>query len=206
MRAATSGSNNIALGYAAGMDVTGFNNVDIANSGTASESGVIRIGTSATHTKAYIAGISTSKITGAAVYVTSSGQLGVLASSERYKDRIETMGEKTDKLPLLRPVTFHLKSDPKGAVQYGLIAEEVVKIYPELVIRDDAGKIQGVRYDELAPMLLNEMQKQRNEIALQNAKIQAQDEKFTKLVKINEALLSAIADLAGRDQRLAQRN
>jgi hypothetical protein len=88
--------------------------------------------------------------------VTSSGQLGVLASSERYKTAITPMGENTKKLEQLRPVSFHLKTDPKGAVQYGLIAEEVDKVYPELVIRDDTGKIQGVRYDELAPMLLNE--------------------------------------------------
>src|SRR5450432_1306617 len=74
------------------------------------------------------------------------------------------MGSDTTKLQELRPVSFHLKSDPHGAVQYGLIAEEVDKVYPELVIRDAAGKIQGVRYDELAPMLLNEVQLQASEI------------------------------------------
>jgi trimeric autotransporter adhesin len=198
------GSSNIALGYAAGADIVGSHNIDIASSGSSSDNGVIRIGTSSTQTKTFISGIENSKITGNAVYVTSSGQLGVLASSERYKDRIQTMGDRSDRMQLLRPVTFHLKSDPKGNVQYGLIAEEVVKIYPELVIRDEAGKIQGVRYDELAPMLLNEMQKQRKQIAAQNDKIQAQDEKFAKLIKINEALLSAIANVDGRDQTLAR--
>jgi hypothetical protein len=74
------------------------------------------------------------------------------------------MGGSTQKLHELRPVSFHLKSDPKGAVQYGLIAEEVNKVFPELVIRDDAGTIQGVRYDELAPMLLNEVKQQAAEI------------------------------------------
>jgi Chaperone of endosialidase len=198
------GSSNIALGYAAGADIGGSHNVDIASSGSSSDNGVIRIGTSSTQTKTFISGIENSKITGNAVYVTSSGQLGVLASSERYKDRIQTMGERSDRMQLLRPVTFHLRSDPKGHVQYGLIAEEVVKIYPELVIRDEAGKIQGVRYDELAPMLLNEMQKQRKQIAAQNDKIQAQDEKFAQLIKINEAVLSAIANVKGRDQTLAR--
>lgn len=74
---------------------------------------------------------------------------------------ITSMGASSDKLKQLRPVSFHLNSDPDGAVRYGLIAEEVNKVYPELVIRDAAGKIQGVRYDELAPLLVNEAQKQQ---------------------------------------------
>lgn len=81
------------------------------------------------------------------------------------------MGSNTEKLQLLRPVSFHLKADPKGTVQYGLIPEEVDKVYPELVIRDASGKIQGVRYDELAPMLLNEMQREHKELT---AKVEAQ--------------------------------
>ena len=95
-------------------------------------------------------GIVNTQITGSAVYITASGQLGVLASSERYKTAVTPLGPNTEKLQQLRPVSFHLKSEPEGAVQYGLIAEEVDKIYPELVIRDEAGRIQGVRYDELA--------------------------------------------------------
>jgi hypothetical protein len=130
----------------------------------AGESGIIRIGTPSTQITTYIAGIENAKVTGSPVYVTASGQLGVLASSERYKTAIAPMGAETEKLQELRPVSFHLKSDPRGAVQYGLIAEEVAKVYPELVIRDQAGTIQGVRYDELAPMLLNEVQKQAAEI------------------------------------------
>jgi hypothetical protein len=108
----------------------------------------------------YIAGITTTKLTGAAVYVNSAGQLGVLASSERYKEDIETMSTSTQRLHQLRPVSYHLKTDPPGAIQYGLIAEEVDKVYPELVIRDEAGNIQGVRYEELAPMLLSVVQQQ----------------------------------------------
>jgi len=118
--------------------------------------------------------VSTQKITGSAVYVTSSGQLGVLASSERYKTAVASMGGTTEKLERLRPVTFHLKSDPNGPLQYGLIAEEVDKVYPELVIRDEAGQIQGVRYDELAPMLLNEVLKQKAQLQEQQDRLQAQ--------------------------------
>jgi hypothetical protein len=88
----------------------------------------------------------------------------VLASSERYKTGIAAMSGSTEKLQQLRPVTFHLKTDPRGPVQYGLIAEEVARVYPELVIRNDAGRIEGVRYDELAPMLLNELQQEHQRL------------------------------------------
>ena len=118
-------------------------------------------------------------MTGAAVYVTSSGQLGVRASSERYKTAIASMGARTGDLQKLRPVTFHLKTDPHGAVQYGLIAEEVDKVYPELVIRDAKGVIQGVRYDELAPMLLNEVQQQKAQLRV----MQRQVAELTEVVR-----------------------
>jgi trimeric autotransporter adhesin len=169
----TTGSNNIGLGNDAGFNATtGSNNIEIGSMGLATDSGSIRIGTEKGQGATYIAGIATSQITGSAVYVSSSGQLGVLASSERYKTAIIPMGSSTDKLQRLRPVTFHLKTDPKGAVQYGLIAEEVVKVYPELVIRDEEGKIQGVRYDELAPMLLNEVQQLKARVERQDAQLQ----------------------------------
>jgi hypothetical protein len=157
----TTGSNNIGVGSSAGLHVTtGNNNIHLGSAGAAGDSGKIRIGTQGTQTATYIAGISGTHVTGAAVYVTSTGQLGVQASSERYKTAVTSMGSRTEKLRQLRPVTFRLKTDPKGDVQYGLIAEEVAQVYPELVIRDSAGRVEGVRYDELAPMLLNEMQQQ----------------------------------------------
>jgi hypothetical protein len=161
----TTGNYNVAIGYQAGYyQTTGSQNIYIGNLGLAGENGTIRVGTAGQQIGAFVAGIETTKLTGSAVYVTASGQLGVLASSERYKTAIEPMGAKTEKLQRLRPVSFHLKTDPIGVVQYGLIAEEVAKVYPELVIRDENGRIDGVRYDELAPMLLNEVQKQAAEI------------------------------------------
>jgi hypothetical protein len=163
---------------------------------------VIRIGTQGTQTKTYVAGISDAQITGAAVYVTSSGRLGVLASSERYKTAITPMGANTEKLPLLRPVSFHLKSDPAGAVQYGLIAEEVDKVYPELVIRDDTGKIQGARYDELAPMLLNQMQHERKETT---AKFNAQGMEIRDLKKLVVEMRAGLLKLQAKDELAAQR-
>jgi hypothetical protein len=154
------------MGYQAGSKlVSGSNTIEIGNVGESSDNNVIRIGTESTQTAAYIAGINGAQVTGAAVYVTSSGRLGVQASAERYKIAIAAMGANTDKLQELRPVTFHMKSDPDGVLQYGLIAEEVDRVYPELVIRDQSGKIQGVHYEELAPMLLNEVQRQQAAIA-----------------------------------------
>ena len=195
----TTGGNNIALGAYAGANIVhGYRNIDIGNSGVANDAGIIRIGASTQHSAAYIAGIEGSKVTGSAVYITAGGQLGVLASSERYKTAIATMGDSTEKLQKLRPVTFHLKTEPKGAVQYGLIAEEVAKVYPELVIRDEKGRIQGVRYEELAPMLLNEAQQQRKQIAAQAAEI---DQLKAQLQRIDTALVK----LQSKDELVAKR-
>jgi hypothetical protein len=182
----STGSNNIAMGYQGGYYVlNGSNNIEIGSLGANADNNVIRIGAQGTQTNTYIAGISAAQVTGNAVYVTSSGQLGVLASSERYKTAIEPMAATTEKLQQLRPVSFHLKTEPKGAVQYGLIAEEVDKVYPELVIRDDAGRIQGVRYDELAPMLLNEVQQLKRQMA--------------DLKQANQAMRAAMARLNAKD-------
>src|ERR1039457_6418927 len=101
------------------------------------------------------------------------------------------MGSNSAKLGQLRPVTFHLKTDPNGALQYGLIAEEVAKVYPELVIRDDAGRIDGVRYDELAPMLLNEVQKQQQKIAAQDQRAAAQDAEIRDLKQQQQQKITA---------------
>jgi hypothetical protein len=196
----TTGSYNVAIGQYAGYSLTsGNNNIYIANQGGTVESGVIRIGAPSTQTVTYIAGIENAKITGSAVYVTAAGQLGVLASSERYKTAIAPLDAgNTEKLKKLRPVSFHLKSDPKGAVQYGLIAQEVDKVYPELVTRDEAGKIQGVRYDELAPMLLSEMQQQQRVNAAQAAKIASLEQQLA-------GIQSALIKLQSKDQLVAQR-
>ena len=193
----TIGLNNIGIGNNAGYAVTGSNNIDIGSMGSAGESGVIRIG-GPSQTAAYMAGISSTHLTGSPVYVNANGQLGVLSSSERYKTEITSMGGSTEKLHELRPVSFHLKSDPKGAVQYGLIAEEVAKVFPELVIRDEAGTIQGVRYDELAPMLLNEVQQQA-------AEIRDLKQQVAELNSLKQEMRAALDTLKSKDQLVAQR-
>jgi hypothetical protein len=209
----TTGSNNVAEGWHSGYNLTtGSNNVDIANVGAAAESGVIRIGATGTQTKTYIAGIYDTSVSGNAVVVNSSGQLGVVVSSERFKTDIAPMGSESAKLQALRPVKFHLKTDPHGSVQYGLIAEEVAKVYPELVIRDNTGRIDGVRYDEIAPMLLNEMQGQQKVVAAQSAKIAAQDQRAaaqdTKIAQLQAQLAgiqAALVKLQSSDQLVARR-
>ena len=207
----TIGLNNIGVGTNAGYAVTGSNNIDIGSTGSAGESGVIRIG-GPSQSATYIAGISSAHLTGSAVYVAANGQLGVLASSERYKTEIISMGPSTQKLRELRPVSFHLKSDPQGAVQYGLIAEEVAKVLPELVIRDDAGTIQGVRYDELAPMLLNEVQQQQKEAREQQEKLAAQaselgelKQQVAALQELTRRTQAALAEFQAKESAVAMR-
>jgi hypothetical protein len=105
------GSGNTAIGEGAGLKTTGSNNIDIGNQGAAGENGIIRIGTAGTQTDTFIAGIAGVHLTGAAVYVASNGQLGVLASSERYKTSIESLPAANDKLEQLRPVTSQRTSN-----------------------------------------------------------------------------------------------
>jgi len=108
------------------------------------------------------------------------------------------MGPTTAKLGQLRPVTFHLKTDPTGTLQYGLIAEEVAKVYPELVIRSESGRIDGVRYDELAPMLVNEMQQEHQKNAAQEAEIHDLKQQMA-------AMHAALLKVQGKDESVAQR-
>src|SRR5438046_736156 len=135
----TSGSDNIALGEGAGSSLTtGDNNIDIGAPGSAGESGTIHIGTNF-QTVTYIAGISGATVpTGVAVIVDSNGHLGTTTSSQRFKDEIKPMNKASETILALKPVTFHYKKelDPDGIPQFGLVAEEVEKVNPDLVARD----------------------------------------------------------------------
>jgi hypothetical protein len=116
-------------------------------------------------------------VSGSAVYVTGSGQLGIQTSSRRFKEQITDMGDSSSKLLQLRPVNFFYKpeyDDGSHLLQYGLIAEEVEKVYPEMVAYDKDGQILTVKYQMLAPMLLNEVQKQNAQLQNQNAQLQEQ--------------------------------
>jgi Chaperone of endosialidase len=111
----------------------------------------------------------------------------------------------TSKLAQLRPVSFHLKSEPHGALQYGLIAEEVARVYPELVIRNESGRIDGVRYDELVPMLLNEMQQEQQKIAAQDQHASAQNAKISQLMGELAEMHAALVKLQSKEEFVAQR-
>jgi hypothetical protein len=170
----TTGENNIALGAGAGSNLTtGNDNIDIGDDGVAGESNTIRIGTEGTQKKTFIAGISGTTVSGADVIVSSTGQLGVATSSARYKHDIRDIGNASAGLMKLRPVSFRYNSDPSRTVQYGLVAEEVERVYPELVTYGPDGKVQSVRYLELTAMLLNELQKQSTMLAAQQREIEA---------------------------------
>jgi hypothetical protein len=160
------GSSNIAVGYQAGQNIIGSNNIDIGNSGLANDSGAIRIGTSSAQSTFFAAGIrgvTTLNNDAVPVVIDSNGQLGTVSSSRRYKQDIEDMDSASDGLLQLRPVTFRYTkpySDGSKPIDYGLIAEEVAEIYPDLVVRGADGQVETVQYQKLTPMLLNEVQKQ----------------------------------------------
>ena len=164
----TTGSNNIGIGAEGGQDLTtGNDNICIGNPGAAAESGTIRIGTAGKQTATFISGIAgATSPGGVAVFVTATGKLGTVTSSRRVKEDIREIGEDSDGLMNLRPVAFRYKPeiDPAGLTQYGLIAEDVAEVYPDLVVYDSDGKPETVRYHLVNALLLDEVQKQHREI------------------------------------------
>jgi Chaperone of endosialidase len=194
----TTGFHNIAVGVAAGGALTsGSDNIYLGNSGgTATESNTMRLG--GVQTQTFIAGIGGVPVSGSAVLVSNTGQLGIQASSSRYKRDIQPMGAHSRGLLQLRPVIFRYKHDAQGERQYGLIAEEVVKVYPELVTRGATGDVEAVRYHEVIPMLLNEMQHQQRQLA-------AQAQELAALKAQNARLRAAVVQQQERDAALAAR-
>ena len=192
---ATSGGNNTFLGNTAGQNATtGSYNVFIANQGTASpdtESNTTRIGDS-NQNRAFISGISgtTTGLSGALpVVIDTNGQLGTVSSSRRFKTDIADMGDTTETLMSLRPVQFRYTAYGPGApLQFGLIAEEVAEVAPELVAHDANGEIETVFYDKVNAMLLNQVQTQQRQI-------ESQKEQFAERIS---QLESRLAELESR--------
>jgi trimeric autotransporter adhesin len=203
----TTGDNNIAFGMNAGSNLTtGNSNITIGNTGAAGEGGTIRIGATGQQSRTFIAGIWGSRVRkGASVVVTSTGQLGIEESSERYKTDIASMGPRSEAIQRLRPVTYRLKTDPAGDLQYGLIAEEVNQVYPELVVRDDAGQIEGVRYDRFAPILISEIQQQQRTMAAQAEQLGELKQQFAELQELNLSMRAALIALEAEKSRVAMR-
>jgi hypothetical protein len=187
----TTGSSNVALGVAAGFNATtGSNNVYI---------GVGMLGVAGESNACYIASIfGQTSPSGAAVSINSSGKLGTMTSSRRFKDDIKPMDKASEAVFALNPVAFRYKKDldPQGIPQFGLVAEDVEKVNPDLVVRDKEGKPYSVRYDQVNAMLLNEflkehrkVEQQRNDFEAALAQQQKQIEALTAgLQKVNAEL------------------
>jgi hypothetical protein len=192
----TTGSSNTALGSAAGVNVTTAN-------------GVIAIGTVAANVSnscfiGHIRGVTTANANAIPVLIDSAGQLGTTSSSRRYKKEIKPMDQTSEAILGLKPVTFHYKSDATGTPQFGLIAEEVAKVNPDLVVRDEKGEIYTVRYDAVNAMLLNEFLKehrsgeaQQKEIDALRAELKEQRtliQKVNDKVELNRSTPKAVVD------------
>jgi hypothetical protein len=170
------GSNNVALGSSAGASLTtGSSNIVIGAGvlGVAGEASITRIGKS-TQKKTFITGIYNKTVpSGVGVIVNSSGQLGTVQSSARYKDKIKPMDKASEIILALKPVTFRYKEefDPDAIPQFGLVAEEVEKVNPDLVVHDEDGQLMTVRYEAVNAMLLNEFLKEHRKVENQAATI-----------------------------------
>jgi trimeric autotransporter adhesin len=199
------GHQNIALGYVAGQNLTdGSGNIHISNPGVPTESSTIRIGNvvpftdiygfpHAAHTATYIAGISGQTASGGvAVYINSDGKLGTLTSSARFKTEIKPMDKASEAILALKPVTFRYKHeiDSKGTPQFGLVAEDVQKVNPDLVARDAKGEVYTVRYEAVNAMLLNEFLKQHRKVVEQEKIIAQQRKDFQATINKLEATIA----------------
>jgi len=179
------GSNNIALGVSAGSNLTtGSNNIEIGALGVAGEANKIRIGRQGTQNGTNIAGIFGVAVAGSQVVVNSNGKLGVAASSARFKEAIKPMDRASEALLALKPVTFRYKEelDPTKIPQFGLVAEEVEKVNPDLVVRDDAGKVMTVRYEAVNAMLLNEFLKEHKAFIEEQHKVETLEATVADLI------------------------
>jgi len=200
----TNGSFNVAVGDYAGttnVPSTGSFNVaigDSAGSAVVTGSNIICIGAevsgedvSDTTWIGNVYGVTTQSGITAPVVVSDGGQLGTVASSERFKKDIATMNKASEGILSLRPVTFHYKTDAKSTAQFGLIAEEVAKVNPALVLPDKEGKPYTVRYDAVNAMLLNEFLKEHKTVQEQGATIE-------RLQKQIEALSTGLQKLSAQ--------
>jgi hypothetical protein len=194
----TTGSSNIALGFNAGVNVTTASNVISIGSSGANVSNSCFIGN--------IFGVTTVNV-GTPVLVDSAGQLGTISSSRRFKHEIKSMDEASEAILALKPVTFHYKSDKKDTPQFGLIAEDVAKVNPDLVVRDENGDIYSVRYDQVNAMLLNEFLKEHRRVEELKSAMAQQRKDFetamTRQQKTTEALVARLNEQEAQIQKVS---
>jgi hypothetical protein len=193
----STGSYNIALAGGGSLSSGDFN-IYIGNDGESEESGSIRIGSFCCQSRAFISGISGVTVSGgASVYIRSDGQLGTSTSSARFKQDIHDMDKASETLLALRPVTFRYKPefDPDEIAQFGLIAEEVEKVNPDLVVRDKDGKAYSVRYEQVNAMLLNEFLKEHKKVEKLETTLEAVNarlrEQATQIQKVTAQVAAA---------------
>jgi hypothetical protein len=206
----STGSGNIALGSEAGLNLTsGDNNIYLGSLGVATESNTIRIGTAGTQDRAFICGIrgvTTGNNDAIPVLIDTAGQLGTISSSRRYKKDIKAMEQASKAILSLKPVTFHYKSDTKDTPQFGLIAEEVAEVNPDLVVRDENGEIYSVRYDQVNAMLLNEFLKEHKKVQEQQTTIGQLKSNAAKqeamINELKEDLQTVVARLKDQDSKI----
>jgi len=186
------GSSNVALGFQAGFNITGNGNVCIGQNivGLAGESNVTRIGNIG----------STAQANGVFVTVGAGGKLGFQVSSRRYKDDIKPMDKASEALFALKPVSFRYKReiDPARSPDFGLIAEDVATVNPDLVARDEEGKIVTVRYQAVNAMLLNEFLKEHR-------KVEEQEKTITELKSGMTVLAATVKEQAVQIQKVSAR-
>jgi len=198
----TTGSSNIAVGDSAGRNLTtGSNNIDIGNNGVAGESKTIRIGDRGTHRSTFIAGISGVAVAGGVgVIIDSRGHLGTVVSSERFKTEIKPMDNASEAILALKPVTFQYKKelDPEGVPQFGLVAEQVEKVNPDLVARDESGKPYTVRYEAINAMLLNEFIKEHQTVQELKSAALKQEAMIARQQKQIEALTAGLQKVSAQ--------
>jgi hypothetical protein len=208
-------TNVIALGYSAGSarGYGDFNEIWIGNVGTNAGFTIIRIGDVQTAT--FIAGIFGATVLGDAipVNINSNERLGTASSSRRFKKEIEPMDKASEAIMALKPVTFHYKSDTTDTPQFGLIAEDVAAVNPDLVVRDKNGEIYTVRYDAVNAMLLNEFLKEHRRVGQQAREMQQQQATIGELKsdaakeeatirQLNKEMESVVARLKEHDSRI----
>jgi hypothetical protein len=174
---------------------TGNDNIYIGSDALSSnENAKIRIGTTGVQGRTFIAGISGVTVpAGVGVIVGTDGKLGTVVSSARFKDAIKPMDKASEAVLALKPVTFRYKHDldPDGIPQFGLVAEDVEKVNPDLVARDDQGKPYTVRYEAVNAMLLNEFLKEHRKVEQLEATIMQQQQDFQKQIQALTARLNA---------------
>jgi len=161
----TTGNSNTAFGVGAGSGVITADNVIAIGAQGANVDGSCFIGN--------IRGVTTANTNAIPVVIDSAHQLGTMSSSRRFKNEIQPMDQASEAILALRPVTFHYKSDKAGTPQFGLVAEQVAEVNPDLVVRDDEGEIYTVRYDAVNAMLLNEFLKEHRKVEQQRKDFEA---------------------------------